>query len=178
MDTIRSIIFIKAAIVFIAALILLGGCASTGSHYVLTPMTDKLTDYKTMVFYVSSQIYESDDEEIQLESITMEKLKKKGLFTKVISGSDSPDASADLRLNAKIVYLKKANRWERLLLDTSPGRAEIVINVELIDMKDRKTIGAFQSEGKSSGTVFGGTSSQAVERAADQIVEFIQKNLK
>jgi hypothetical protein len=50
--------------------------------------------------------------------------------------------------------------------------------VELIDLKMGKTIGAFKVEGKSSGgTIFAGTTPQAIERAVEQIVDFVQKSM-
>ncbi len=169
---------LKLGIFFIFVILLLGGCASTGSLHVITPTTVKLADYKTLLFHASSQVPESGEEVIQLESITIAKLRENGLFDKVVAGSASPDAPADLQLNAKIVELKKVGAGARVMLGALAGRAGIVVDVELIDMKAGKIIGAFKAEGKSSGgTVFAGTTSQAIERAAEQIVEFLHKSL-
>jgi len=154
------------------------GCASAGVLQVTTPMTVKLANYKTMLLDVSSQVLGLEEEVIQLESMTIVKLKEKGLFEKVVAGSASPDASTDLRLNAKIVELRKVSAGSRAMWGAFSGRAGIVIDVGLIDMKTGKPIGAFKAEGKSSGgTVFAGTTSQAIERAVEQIVKFIQKNM-
>lgn len=58
------------------------------------------------------------------------------------------------------------------------GRAGIDVEVELVDVKESRNIGTFVAQGRSSGgSVFAGTTPQAVERAAEQIVEFIQKNM-
>jgi hypothetical protein len=58
------------------------------------------------------------------------------------------------------------------------GRAGIDVEVELFDSEESKTIGTFVAQGRSSGgTVVAGTTPQAVERAVEQIVEFIQKNM-
>jgi len=168
----------KRGVIFMFILFLLGGCASKGAVTATTPMTLKLSTYKTMLFNTSSQVVASSEEIVQLESMTIAKLREKGLFDKVISGSSSPDAQADLRLNAKIIQLKRVSSGARVMVGAMAGRAGIDVEVELFDLKESKSIGTFIAQGRSSGgTVFAGTTPQAVERAAEQIVEFIQKNM-
>ena len=169
---------VKQGVIFIFILILLNGCASRGAITETTPMTLKLSTYKTMLFSVSSQVAGSSEEVVQLEAVTIAKLREKGLFDKVISGSSSPDAQADLRLDAKIIQLKRVSPGARAMVGAMAGRAGIDVEVELFDLKESKSIGTFIAQGRSSGgTVFAGTTPQAVERAAEQIVEFIQKNM-
>jgi len=170
--------FVKYGVISILILILFGGCASTGTIRVTTPMTVKLSTYKTMFLDFSSQVPGSSEETVQLETMTIVKLQEKGLFDKLIAGSSSPDAQADLRLNAKIVRLKRVTSEARMWVGGMAGRAGIDVEVELFDLKESKTIGTFMAQGRSSGgTVFAGTTPQAVERAVEQIVEFIQKNM-
>ena len=99
---------VKHGVIFIFILILLNGCASRGAITETTPMTLKLSTYKTVLFNISSQVPGSSEEIGQLETVTIAKLREKGLFDKVISGSSSPDAQANLRLNAKIIPEKSA----------------------------------------------------------------------
>ena len=168
----------KHGVIFIFILFLLEGCASKGAVTATTPMILKLSTYKTMLFNTSSQVSGSSEEMVQLESMTIAKLREKGLFDKVISGSSSPDAQADLRLDAKIIQLKRVSSGARVMVGAMAGRAGIDVEVELFDLKESKSIGTFVAQGRSSGgTVFAGTTPQAVERAAEQIVEFIQKNM-
>ena len=169
---------VKHGVIFIFILIFLDGCASRGAIKETTPMTLKLSIYKTMLFNISSQVAGSSEEIVQLETVTIAKLREKGLFDKVISGSSSPNAQADLRLNAKIVQLKRVSPGARVMVGAMAGRAGIDVEVELVDLKESKTIGTFIAQGRSSGgTVFARTTPQAVERAAEQIVEFIRKNM-
>jgi hypothetical protein len=169
---------VKHGVIFIFILIFLDGCASRGAIKETTPMALKLSTYKTMLFNISSQVPGSSEEIVQLETVTIAKLREKGLFDKVISGSSSPDAQANLRLNAKIIQLKRVSPGARVMVGAMAGRAGIDVEVELFDLKESKSIGTFIAQGRSSGgTVFAGTTPQAVERAAEQIVEFIQKNM-
>jgi hypothetical protein len=141
-------------------------------------MTLKLSTYKAMLLNVSSQVSGTSGEIVQLEASTIAKLREKGLFDKVISGSSSPDARADLRVNAKIIQLKRVSPGARVMVGAMAGRAGVDVEVELYDLKENKSIGTFTVQGRSSGgTAFAGTTPQAVERAAEQIVEFIQKNM-
>lgn len=178
MINLSRIIGIKQGISLILGMLLFVGCASKGALITETPMTTKLADYKTMLLHVSSQVPGSSEEVIQLESMTVAKLREMGLFEKVIAGSASPDVPADLRLNVRIVELREVSSGKRVFLGALAGRARIAVDAELIDLQTGKTIGAFKAEGKSSGgTVFAGTTEQAIERVVEQIVEFVQKRL-
>jgi Domain of unknown function (DUF4410) len=170
---------VQYGVIFLFVVIFLGGCASTGKISTTVPMTVKLSTYKTMLLNISSQIPESSEEMVQLESMTIAKLRDKGLFEKIIVGSSSPDAQADLRLKAKIVALKKVSSGARVMVGAMAGRAGIDVEVELFDLKESKILGTFIAQGRSSGgTVFAGTTPQAIERAVEQIVEFIQKSMQ
>ncbi len=169
---------VKHGVIFVLIIILLQGCASRGAIKETTPMTLKLSTYKTMLLNISSQVPGTSEEIAQLETVTITKLREKGLFGKVIPGSSSPDAPADLRLNAKIIQLKRVSPGARVMVGAMAGRAGIDVEGELFDLKESKNIGTFVAQGRSSGgTAFAGTTPQAVERAAEQIVEFIQKNM-
>lgn len=57
------------------------------------------------------------------------------------------------------------------------GRGSITVNADLVDGKTGKKLGSFTSEGKTSGgTVFSGTTEQALRRAAEQVVGFVKQN--
>ena len=170
--------FAKRGALFLLVLLLLGGCASKGAIRTTTPLAVKLSNYKTIMVNVSSQGPGLSEEIVQLETMTITKLREKGLFDKVIAGSSSPDAPTDLRLNARIVELKRVSSGARVMVGAFAGRAGIDIDVELTDMRTGKGIGTFMAQGRSSGgTVFAGTTPQAVERAVEQIVEFIQNSM-
>lgn len=177
MNNIKKITAIKFGVVCTVALFLLWGCAS-GALQTTTPMEVKLANYKTIVLNVSSPIFGANEEIAQFETMAVAKLQSKNLFEKVIAGSSSPDAQSDLRLDAKIVELKKVSSAERVMQGAFAGRAGITVDTELIDVKAGTKIGAFRAHGVSSGgTRFAGTTRQAIDQATDQIVEFVQKNM-
>lgn len=169
--------FFQCGLIFIFILILLGGCVSKGAVSLTTPITANLSTYKTMLLNISSQFPGSYEEIVQQNMIIADALKKR-LFDRVIAGSLFPDAQADLRLDAKITALKKVSPGERFWGGAMAGRAGVDVEVELFDLRKNKSIGAFFAQGRSSGgTIFAGTTSQAVRRAAEKIVKFIQKSM-
>ena len=176
MNSCQSNIFVKHLIKSILALLLLGGCA-TGAIYPITPITVRLSNYNTMLVKVSPEFPYATQEAIQLESMIITKLTKEMLFKNIIAGSSS-NTSAELHLSVKVIRVKKVSRSERLVLGAMIGRAGIFVDVELTDLKTGRKIGAFTATGKSSGgTIFAGTTKQAVEYAAKKIVEFVQLNI-
>ncbi len=174
----KGIIAIKCVIVCILTIFILGGCASTGTIYLIKPITVKLVKYKTILINIESEVPDASFEISQIEIRTITALKEKGLFEKVFLGSVYPDASADLELNLKIVELHKVSHAARALTGAFAGRAKVIVEAELIDLNTRETISAFKTEGESSsGSVTAGLTEQAIQRAVEQIVLFFQNNM-
>jgi len=179
----QRITIIKSRVGLTVVLLLLSACA-TGALDIITPVTVKLSNYKSIILNVSS--YKLASYEAILETATVRRLREKGLFEKVIAGSASPDAQADFCLNAKIEEIKPLGIWEirpsgdRLF----SGQVKIVVEAEIIDLKTGRSVGAFKVEGMSSrvfnvvlGNFMTGMAGQASERVADRMVEFVQKNM-
>jgi len=62
----------------------------------------------------------------------------------------------------------------RFLFGAMAGRASIRADVQLVELATGEKIGAFSIEGKSSGgTVFAGTTSQALEKTGEGVAEYI-----
>lgn len=104
-------------------------------------MTIKFANYKTILVDVSSQVPESTQEVVQLESMLIAKLREGNMFEKVVSGSACSDAEGDLRLNLKILDLEKVSPGARVMLGALAGRAVIVVNGELIDLWSERNKG-------------------------------------
>lgn len=169
---------LKLILLLVFTLILISGCASTGSMHTTMKPQAEISSYKTIIVYVTSNVPDSGQEIIQLQNMTVSKLRDIGLFEKVMAGSTSSDMPMDLELRSKIIKIKKGSSGSRILLGVLAGQAGIVVNAELIDLKDNKIIGKFSVEGKSSGgTIFAGNTSQAVERSAEQLALYVKNNL-
>lgn len=167
------------AIWVLFGVLIFGGCASTGTIQPVKPLEVQLSNFKTAMVIVSSQVPECEQEKLQLETMIIKKLRKKGLFEQVIAGSASPEAISDLKLDSKIVEIKKVNAGTRAMLSALAGQGKLLVDVILLEKKSGTNIGQFTVEGKTSGgTIFAGTTEQAVERAAEQIVALAESGFK
>jgi hypothetical protein len=55
------------------------------------------------------------------------------------------------------------------------GEARILVQVTVSDLKSGKKIEMFEVEGKSGRSAYGGTTDEAVQRAAEQVAGEIQR---
>jgi TolB-like protein len=154
------------------------GCASGGTTTAVQPLSASLgSTYKSVLVDVSTSVPETASDAQALENEIITELRKNASFTKVISATGAPDAKADLRLKAKIVDLRKVSAGKRVMLGGLAGRGRVKVDTDLVDGKSGKVLGSFTSEGKTSGgTVFSGTTEQALRRAAEEIAGFVAQN--
>lgn len=175
MKNYRLNILANCGIIIVVAF-LLNGCASSGIIRSSTPMTESLSNYKAVMVKASSELSDSSEEVGQLEKLVIDKLREQNKFEVITQSSSS--GGSELQLNLKLVQLVKVSTSRRLMLGAGAGRALASIIGELIDAKTGKSVGKFEIEGQSSeGSIFAGTTSQAIERASEQIIEHIQKNI-
>lgn len=169
----------KSFVLLIAALVVVG-CASKGTIVTTQPLAAKTSDFKTMLINISSQVPGAEMEKTKLESMLVSTLRQNRKFEKVIAGSvaDAEEVSVDLHVNVTILKLRRVNSGDRVMVGALAGRAKLVCDVELVNAADSTKIGAFRAQGKSSGgSVFAKGTDQAIRRAAEKIIEYINKNL-
>ena len=98
----------------------------------------------------------------------VDQLTKKAVFRAVVDKT-----GADYLVRVKITSLKDVGSTERLMLGALAGRASISADVEVYD-RTGAFIGGMTAEGKSSGgTIFAGTTKEAIELAAGQIANYL-----
>ena len=160
-------------------LVFLIGCASGGTTTPLQAVSAPLSSaYNTVLVEVTSTLPDSDADARALENEIITELRKDSRLTQVLSGTGSPTAAADLKLKADIVEMRKVSTGKRMMLGGLAGRGSVKVNAELLDGRNGTKLGAFTSEGKTSGgTVFAGTTEQALQRAAEQIAGFVTQNM-
>lgn len=98
----------------------------------------------------------------------MERFRDLNVFDKVTAFAIAGDQVADAKLHVIITQFRGMSQAMTIF-----GRhAFIVADVEIIDGHSAETIGSASVEGKSSST---GTTLQAVQRTADEIVAFAMR---
>jgi len=148
--------------------VVLMGCASTGVLTLAVPPTVALKEFKTVSVKVDSNVAEASEEMKQLQTYLIAGLADTGRWQVV-------DARAELQLNATITELHKVGSGARVLLGAFAGQASVDLEVEVTDSKGA-AVSKFKVTGKSSGgTIFAGTTDQALQQAAKEIVAFFQK---
>ena len=152
-------------------------CASSGQTLNATPPSTKLGNYKRIVVNVTSSVEEASTETVQIENMIISSLRNMNAFQSVTSAS-SGSTDGDLRLNANISDMRKVSGGKRAVLGAFAGRGNLVVDVKLVDARTSNQVGAFTAQGTTSGgTVFAGTTEQAIELAVKQIADYVHSNM-
>jgi hypothetical protein len=158
------------------------GCASSGSFTMNQPVSVKLSHFKSATVAVKSGLNGAperlDEYMEQLESRIVVKLREQALFGKIYSHAET-DSHADLGITVTITKIRDINDYDRVMWGALAGQATTHAKVDITDLATGKLIGSGEIVGKSSdnGTVFSGTTPQAVDRVADAVVDLVKSNL-
>lgn len=154
---------------------MLAGCVSSGSADVRTPLSPTVARMRSAVVRVTSTVRNSEEATQELEGAIVEQLRQRRAFERVYSGIAAPDRRADVSVDARVVQFTGVSELARGLVGAFAGQAVIVADVELRGT-DGEVLGAAKVEGRSSaGTAFAGTTMQAVQRAAEQVADFVTR---
>lgn len=160
---------------------LLTGCASSGKFTMYQPVSTKLSQYKSVSIQVESAVQpppEHMDEYLkQLGDSIAVKLRDRKLFAQINFTSDT-NAVATLLIHVFITKVHDVDVGRRLAWGSMAGSAVTEANVRLTEEPAGKVIGTGEVIGQSSnGTIFSGTTPQAVEKMADAVVNLVQSNM-
>lgn len=159
-------LFVPLMLVFI-----LWGCASTGSINSTISSEVPLSNFKTLSIDVQSKVKNTEDEVKTLKELLITELKKKNHWDILENHGHS-----QLTLLATITDISKVGTASRLLFGALAGRASVNVDVVIRDNNNNNVISQFSVTGKSSGgTIFAGTTNQALEKAVEQIVSYLEE---
>jgi len=145
------------------------GCSAGGSIKQIVEPSIPLKSFNYMQIKVKlayPDVVENNKERAMLQKLILEKIRA----ADPLKISDK----GKLKLDVTITEIKKVNQTERVLLGALAGKARIkaVVNVSASD--SGKMINQFEVEGTSSGgSIFAGTTEQAVDMTAEFIVKAI-----
>ncbi len=161
-------------LLFFVLLCVLAGCASSGTTQLSQPLTTNLSVYKSIVVAVKSDVANTDALVVQIESAVISALRKQGKYSKVFSSATSNVAEAELRVTVDITRIRDVNPYDRVMWGALAGQGKIYADVELTESQSGRVLSKGSIVGKTSGgSVFAGTTPQAAERVADEVVKFI-----
>ncbi len=152
----------------IILLFLIIGCAPQ-----TTVKSDSLFQIKGLntVSVIVETIIPASEKEIEaIEQKLIEKLKEANIFSKVLMKNQN----SDLIIKIQIEELVKVSKSDRFWLGAMAGRAKVSGKVTLIENFSGKVLGSFDVEAISSGgTIFAGTTEQAIDNFVEKVTDFI-----
>ena len=170
----KAQLIMHCAVALVFCTLFVTGCASKGTLQVQDSPSVKLSSYEGISVRVTSDVSGAETEIALLESFIIAQLRSSTIFDKVYSAVAGSTRASDLRLSATITQLRRVSAGERMMVGAFAGRGKVVVRIELHDDKTGKVIGRATAEGiTSGGTAFAGTTPQAIERVAEQVVKFI-----
>ena len=157
------------------------GCASTGKSVVREPMNVKFGQFKSATVEVSSTM-EKPPEKLnefmaQLESRIIAKLREEKSFERIYPAA-ATDSPSELRLVLMITGVRDIDNFNRVMWGAFAGQANTRAKFEVRKKETDQLLGSVDIEGKSSGgSVFAGTTTQAVDRVADEVVRIVREHM-
>jgi len=151
----------------------LSACAASGS--IQTTSTAPVVDSNQSASVdVQSVLPDKADSAQALRNAIASQLVNKKAFRSITDSS-----SSDYLLRVTVTNVSEVSQGARILLGALAGQASISASCEVVDRKQDKVIGSMTTNAKSSGGhIFAGTTQEAIDIAATQIVDYLLQNRK
>ena len=170
----------KGRLLLLAVVIGMGfclmSCAASNESIVKTPIATSLSLYKNIMVSVTQATATpiDDEERDMLMKEICKGLELTGKFQQVNVSDPSGQKIGELLVEAEVININRVSRAARVLAGGLAGLASVELQVKLVDQKENKLIGETNVTGKSSGgTIFAGTTEDAIKEAAKGAVAFV-----
>ena len=151
-------------------------CAASNESVITTPVAIKLSQYKDIMVSVTDSMADpiSDEERDLLVYEILKGLELTGKFQQVKVSDPSGQIICELFVKAEVIKINRVSTGARIMAGGLAGQASVELKVKLVDYKDNKLIGETNVTGKSSGgTIFAGTTEEAIKEGAKGVVAFV-----
>ena len=168
-------VFNLAAILFV--LLNLVGCASpSGVVKNDSPvLIGKLVSLDFIFVESTSSLGDLETEKHLLGDLIVSGLKEKQYFTSVSGNKADVKSGSGIKVAADIKEINKVSDNARSWAGALAGQARILVHVTVSDLSSGNQIEVFEAEGKSGKSAFAGTTDEAIQLAAGQIVAEVVK---
>ena len=168
-------VFNLAAILFV--LLNLVGCASpSGVVKNDSPvLISKLVSLDFIFVESTSSLGDLETEKHLLGDLIVSGLKEKQWFTSVSGNKEDVKSGSGIKVAADIKEINKVSDNARSWAGALAGQARILVHVTVSDLSSGNQIEVFEAEGKSGKSAFAGTTDEAIQLAAGQIVAKVVK---
>jgi len=148
----------------------LAGCASSSVVKLANPViTGKPVSMDNIYVTTSSPLGDVVVEQHTLCDAIISGLNETKMFPSV-TASKPADSSNGVIVNAEIRAIKKVSDRAREWSGALAGRARVLIRVTISDLNSGSQIEVFEADGESGKAAFAGTTDEAIQRAAEQVV--------
>lgn len=163
----------KQFLILLVAVSILTGCASGGATHYSQPLNASLSDYKSMTVSVTSSVANTDALVMMIESVILSSLSNQGKYSRITSGNV---ADTELKTSVVITKIRDVDTFDRVMLGAFAGQGKVFADVELTEMKSGRVLAKGSVEGTTSGgSIFAGTTPQAAERVANEVIKLISQ---
>jgi len=153
-------------------LVVLVGCASSGAvTNISAPSTGLPISRDNAIVETSSALADVEPQKSLLNALIISGLQQTQRFGRVSGNQVGIGPTSGIKVIADIKEVNAVSDVARVMVGAFAGQARILVQVTITDLKSGNQIETFEAEGKSSaGSAFAGTTDQAVQRVAEQIV--------
>lgn len=170
MERLVKNIFKRGALLLI--LLTLAGCASSGAIKRISPIPASVSISVDFALVKTSSALAGLEAETQtLNDLIISGLRGRQVFGDVDADPAAAGSSDGIKVEIKILEIKKISREQRQWAGALAGRARLLVQATVTDLNSGKPIETFEAEGLSSGgSNLAGITDEAVQRAAEQVV--------
>lgn len=159
-------------LLILAVALLLSACAASGSIQVTSSVPASIDSAKSGAVDVATSVAGKTETADALQKAIISQLLSKNVFKSVTATDQS-----DYLLKVNVVDVKEVSQGARIMLGALAGKAGITAQVDVLDRRNGTVTGSMVAKGQSSGgTVFAGTTQEAIDQTATQIVDYLLRS--
>ena len=152
------------------------GCTSSGVVRSASPVsTSAPVSLDFILVETSSALDNSEADRQLLNEAIITGLRETQVFGDVSGNKAEVNSSSGMKIQVDIQKIKRVSLDARVWFGALAGRAQILAQVTVSDLKSGNQIQSFETEGKSGGSAMAGTTDEAIQRAAQRVVAEILK---
>ena len=162
---------LKLAAPLLALLVLAGCASSSGLVKDASPIaTNKPVSLDFVLVETSSSLSDLEGGKRLLNDSIIRGLRETSFFASVSGNRADTNSASGIKIRADIKEINKVSDNARVWMGGLAGQARIVVQVTVADLNSGNLIETFEAEGKSGKSARAGTTDDAIQRAADQVV--------
>ena len=153
-------------------LLLLAGCAlSSGVVRNASPIAaNRPISFDFVLVETSSSVADVADEKGLLNDSIVTGLRETAFFGSVSGIRADTNSTGGIKVGAEIKEIQKVSDNARVWMGGLAGQARMVVQVTVTDLDSGNQIETFEAEGRSGKSARAGTTNEAIQQAAEQVV--------